>query len=148
MNKINSLLPIKNQKEKTSDYLQFKHNLKLRRKTMSNINNHRVDMNNDVLFQEISVENAAIIQGGAVVTLYNDINFGGDALGSDTEISDLSFTAYNDKASSINITEGTWAFYTDANYQGTSVTLNPGSYSWVENVGLPNDTISSFRRIG
>ncbi|MEH2361748.1 beta/gamma crystallin-related protein [Nostoc sp.] len=118
---------------------------------MSNINNHGVSMNKIELnphLQEISCENAAIIQGGGVVTLYNDVNYGGDALGSDTDISDLSQTAYNDKASSIYITQGTWAFYTDANYQGTSVALNPGAYNWVENVGLPNDSISSFRRIG
>ncbi|MEH2459688.1 beta/gamma crystallin-related protein [Nostoc sp.] len=118
---------------------------------MSNINNHGVSMNKIELsphLQELSSENAATIQGGAVITLYNDSNFGGDALGSDTDISDLSATAYNDKASSINITQGQWAFYTDANYQGTSVILNPGSYSSVENVGLPNDAISSFRRVG
>lgn len=118
---------------------------------MSNINNNGVSMNKIELsphLQEISCENAAIIQGGAVVTLYNDINFGGDSFGSDTEITDLSFTAYNDQASSIKIDSGSWAFYTDANYQGSSVVLNAGTYSSVENVGLPNDAISSFRRVG
>lgn len=107
---------------------------------------NKIDLGAD--FQELTCEQAAAIQGGAIVTLYNDINFGGDALGSDTEISDMSFTAYNDLASSIVITEGTWAFYENANYQGISASLGPGSYSWVENVGIPNDTISSFRRIG
>ena len=117
---------------------------------MSNINNREVSMNKIELnphLQEISCENAAIIQGGANITLYNDRDFRGDAFGSDTEISDLSFTNYNDQASAITISEGRWAFYTDANYQGTSVVLNPGSYSWVEDVGLPNDSISSFRRV-
>jgi Beta/Gamma crystallin len=151
VNKINSLLPIKNQKEENKLTFTSNPNPKLRRKTMSNINNNGASMNKIELsphLQEISCENAAVIQGGAIVTLYNDINYGGDALGSDTEISDLSFTAYNDQASSIYITQGTWAFYTDANYQGSSVVLNPGAYNWVENVGLPNDTISSFRRVG
>jgi Beta/Gamma crystallin len=83
----------------------------------------------------------------AIVTLFNDINFGGDALGSDTDIFDLSATRFNDLASSIVITEGTWTFCTDANLQGACTVLGPGSYSWVEDFGIPNDTISSFRRV-
>lgn len=84
----------------------------------------------------------------AAVVLYNDINFGGDALGADSEILDMSATNYNDQASSIVINEGTWTFCTDANLQGTCKVLGPGSYAWVEDVGIPNDTISSFRRVG
>ncbi len=107
---------------------------------------NKIDLGAD--FQELTYEQAAAIQGGAIVTLYNDVNFGGDAFGSDTEISDMNFTAYNDLASSIVITEGTWAFYEHTNYYGASAVLGPGTYSWVENVGIANDTISSFRRVG
>lgn len=84
----------------------------------------------------------------AAVVLYNDINFGGDSLGSDGDIFDLSATNYNDQASSIVIHEGTWTFCTDADMQGTCQVLGPGNYGWVEDVGIPNDTISSLKRVG
>ncbi|MEH2418904.1 beta/gamma crystallin-related protein [Nostoc sp.] len=104
-------------------------------------------MNNDVLFQELNCENAATIQGGAAVTLYNDRDFGGDSFQSGTNMSNLNRTAYNDQASSIKITGGTWRFWTDANFTGQSKALGSGSYSFVQDFGLPNDSISSFRLV-
>lgn len=54
----------------------------------------------------------------------------------------------NDRVTSIVINEGTWRFFTDSQYRGVSADFGPGRYA---NVGLgtiPNDSISSFQRIG
>lgn len=75
--------------------------------------------------------------------LYNDklgsFNSGGKAR--------LSSNA-NDQISSIFIVEGKWQFCTDANYKGQCRTLNPGFYYNPSQFKLPNDSISSFRRVG
>ncbi len=54
-------------------------------------------------------------------------------------------TFFNDLTSSIVILEGTWSFYTDANFIGELAVLGPGMYRWVEEVGIPNDSISSLQ---
>ncbi|MEH2331075.1 beta/gamma crystallin-related protein [Nostoc sp.] len=116
---------------------------------MSNINNHRVSMNKIELsphLQELSCENAAAIQGGANVELYDDIDFGRPLLFTDSSYSYVG-GAINDRVSSIRINSGIYEFWTDADFKGNSVTLGPGSYSFVPNVGLPNDTLSSFRQV-
>jgi len=96
-------------------------------------------------FTELDDETGAAIGGGAVV-LYNAVNFGGDSL---TRYTSTPYVGdkFNDKASSIVITSGTWRFYDGANYTGRSKELRPGRYSWVENFGITNDTISSFKKI-
>lgn len=117
---------------------------------MSNINNHGVSMNKIELsphLQELSCENAATIQGGANVELYDDVNFGKPLVFTDSDSSYVG-DAINDRVSSIRVNSGVYQFWTNANFQGQSVTLSPGDYSFVGNVGLPNDSLSSFRRVG
>ncbi len=82
----------------------------------------------------------------ARVVVYEHIDFGGDKL--DTKF-DKSYVgaSWNDKISSIKVKSGTWRFYEHANYEGRYWDLGPGDYSWVEDVGIPNDLISSFKRI-
>jgi hypothetical protein len=55
---------------------------------------------------------------------------------------------WNDKISSIIVVSGTWRFYEHANLGGQFWDLGPGYYHWVEEVGIPNDIISSFQPIG
>lgn len=96
--------------------------------------------------QDLTCEQAATIQGGAAVELYDDINFDKPMVYTDFDYSYVGDTL-NDRVSSIRINEGTWNFYTDANFEGNVVTLKPGSYPFVPNVGLPNDSLSSFKKV-
>ncbi|MDZ7951334.1 beta/gamma crystallin-related protein [Nostoc sp. DedQUE09] len=112
---------------------------------MSNINNHGVDMNNDVLFQELNCEKAATIQGGASAQVFTDANFSGLAstiFSDDIGLFDLN--NFNDKISSIKVFSGQWTFWSDANYSGVGIILNPGDYATIPPEF--NDVISSAKR--
>lgn len=55
---------------------------------------------------------------------------------------------WNDRISSIIVHSGSFLFYEDSNYGSTNwgpVSLEPGQYSWVGNVGIGNDSISSWK---
>ena len=55
---------------------------------------------------------------------------------------------FNDKISSFVIVSGTWQFFRDVNYgPPASNVFGPGRYNWVEYVGIPNDSVSSIRRV-
>jgi hypothetical protein len=57
----------------------------------------------------------------------------------------------NDRISSLVVLKGNWTFYRDPEYQNPyiknrkPITLPPGLYSWIEDVGIENDSISSMR---
>ncbi len=51
---------------------------------------------------------------------------------------------WNNQISSIEIHQGIWRFYIDANFQGDTIELGPGIYSW-QNGNEWNDSISSFQ---
>ncbi len=100
------------------------------------------------LYVELSFEEASTIQGGAKAILYENINFGGKSYRTGSR-SNYPYVGddWNDETSSIVITGGTWRFYADANFRGSFKDLGPGHYSWVENFGIANDTISSLKLI-
>jgi Beta/Gamma crystallin len=55
---------------------------------------------------------------------------------------------WNDIVSSFVIVSGTWQCFRDVNFQvPQGGLLGPGSYPFVENLGIDNDSISSVRRI-
>lgn len=56
-------------------------------------------------------------------------------------------STFNDSISSIIVVSGTWEFCTDSYYGGQKVVLGPGYYENEGRIGLPNDSISSFRVI-
>lgn len=86
----------------------------------------------------------------AHLILYENADFGGrhkDVYQSETFLAD-----FNDITSSFVIQEGYWQFYIDADFQGamgwmTPPTFGPGTYHWVEEVGIRNDAISSVRLV-
>ena len=83
----------------------------------------------------------------AAVELYNDSNFRGKLVETNSDILNVG-NDVNDRVTSIVINQGTWRFFTDSQYRGVSADLRPGRYP---NIGLgtiPNDSITSFRRIG
>jgi hypothetical protein len=83
----------------------------------------------------------------AAVELYNDSNFRGKLVETNSDTANVG-DSVNDRVTSIIINEGTWKFFTDSQYRGVSADFGPGRHP---NIGLgtiPNDSITSFRRIG
>jgi Beta/Gamma crystallin/Kelch motif len=55
---------------------------------------------------------------------------------------------FNDKTSSIVVLEGNWAFFADSGFSRQyPAILGPGLYSWVENVQIKNDDLSSLQPV-
>lgn len=88
----------------------------------------------------------ALMSGAAWadITLYQDANFQGRAQSSSGEVSDLRDIGFNDRASSIMVRGGRWLACSDAHFQGQCVSLAPGGYPSLSEMGL-NDRISSVR---
>lgn len=63
----------------------------------------------------------------------------------DRDVSDLSRYGFNDRAESIVINYGRWAFCVDANFRGRCVYMGPGTYDNLH--GGLNRRISSVRRL-
>ena len=79
------------------------------------------------------------------VTIYEDIDFGGALQTFYYSDSNLVDDGWNDYTSSFIVESGYVQFFEDINYGGeASDVFGPGSYSWVEDVGIPNDSISSI----
>lgn len=80
----------------------------------------------------------------AEITLYQKDNFRGRRVMADSEMTDLSSAGYNDTASSVVVRSGSWQLCDDANFRGRCVTLTPGQYPSMSQVGL-NDGVASVR---
>ena len=52
---------------------------------------------------------------------------------------------FNDKVSSLAVLSGQWEFFSDPGFQTNRVLLNKGLYTFVGDVGIKNDDISSLR---
>jgi hypothetical protein len=56
---------------------------------------------------------------------------------------------FNDKMSSFVIVSGRWQFFRDWHFENPmSNVFGPGLYKWVEDVGIPNDSVSSVKLVG
>ena len=83
----------------------------------------------------------------AAVELYNDSNFRNRLVETNSDSANVG-NDVNDRVTSIIINEGTWRFFTDSQYRGVSTDLGPGRYPNIGLGNIPNDSITSFRRIG
>ena len=85
------------------------------------------------------------------IVLFEHANFHGahkHLYGSEGNLNAGDDNFFNDKVSSFVINSGAWQFFRDSNFTGpASNVLGPGRYSWVESVGIPNDSVSSVRRV-
>ena len=107
-------------------------------------------------FKEVDDEVAATCSGGAApVTLYAGENLTGeskDLNGNDRDLRNGPFRGFNDKTSSIYIREGKWELFSNKEYsQGTGSSKNPlgpGLYKTAKDFGLPDNSLSSIRRVG
>ena len=85
------------------------------------------------------------------IVLFEHANFRGQhkhLYGSENNLAAQEDNFFNDKVSSFVIVSGTWQFFRDINFTGpASNVLGPGRFSFVESVGIPNDSVSSVRRV-
>jgi hypothetical protein len=77
--------------------------------------------------------------------LYEHSGFQGATLRAVGDVPSLGDSGFNDRASGMFISWGTWQLCEHANYQGRCFTAGPGQYAEMP-AGM-NDTVSSFRRI-
>ncbi len=119
---------------------------------MSKINNHGIGINKMNLaidLQELTCEQAAAIQGGARIILYEDANFQGESLTIDGssagETLSLSGDPLDNKVSSFKVESGEWSLWSEGNASGVGfAATGPGEYSSIPDMDSRlNDTISS-----
>ena len=79
------------------------------------------------------------------VILYQHSAFQGSSLTVTHAIPNLHDLGWGDTVSSIIVLNGYWTFYLHDNYHGKNVTLGPGNYRRVQDIGFPNDGMSSLR---
>lgn len=99
--------------------------------------------------KELDDEVAATIQGGWDLEAFKDINYRGGRLAA-ANVGFPRLNSADNHISSLKIHAGKWRFYNFPDYseRGGYKDLGPGQYPWVVNAGIPNDWISSFKRIG
>ena len=84
----------------------------------------------------------------ARIILYKDYEFGGDSIAIEDAVSDLSEYDFNDCVSSLVIEDGEWDFYRDVDFEGDyGITLGPGDYPNVDDLGISNDDLSSLKPV-
>ena len=88
---------------------------------------------------------AAASAGAADLTLYTDGDFQGRPLNVIIDMHQLGSMNFNDRASSVVIEKGAWVLCSDEDFSGKCVTLEPGRYGSLSEMGL-DDTITSVRR--
>jgi hypothetical protein len=81
------------------------------------------------------------------ITFFEHPDFTGRRFGSNYSVNNLADQGFNDRASSIVVRNGAWQLCTDAYFRGRCVTLQPGEYRNLAQIGLSN-SISSARELG
>jgi hypothetical protein len=83
--------------------------------------------------------------GAADLTLYTEGDFQGRPLNVVIDIRQLGSLNFNDRASSVVVEKGAWVLCTDEDFGGKCITLEPGRYGSLKQLGL-DDAITSVRR--
>jgi hypothetical protein len=83
----------------------------------------------------------------AQLTMFENDGFQGRRYDVQGAIENLANSGFNDTASSIIVRSGTWQVCADAYFRGRCITLKPGQYPSLNNMGM-NDAVSSAREIG
>ena len=87
----------------------------------------------------------APVCGAADLTLYTDGDFQGRPLNVVIDLPQLGSLNFNDRASSVVIEKGAWILCSDEDFAGKCVTLEPGRYGSLKELGL-DDNVTSVRR--
>ncbi|HEX6792602.1 MAG TPA: beta/gamma crystallin-related protein [Casimicrobiaceae bacterium] len=83
----------------------------------------------------------------AELTLFGRPGFEGRRFRTDNSVPNLDRTDFNDRASSVVVRDGLWQLCDDAYFRGNCVTLQPGRYPSLREMGL-NNRVSSVRELG
>jgi len=81
---------------------------------------------------------------GVGLQLYADSDFSGESVRIERDVADLSRANFNDRASSVVVTGGTWEICSDARFSGNCATYRPGQYA---RIGGLSRQVSSVRRV-
>ncbi|CAG0957898.1 hypothetical protein BURK1_00553 [Burkholderiales bacterium] len=81
------------------------------------------------------------------IIFFEYADFNGRRVSASNSVSDLANSGFNDRASSMVVRSGTWQVCTESYFRGRCVTLNPGEYRNLGQIGLANQ-ISSARQVG
>ena len=81
------------------------------------------------------------------IQFFEHPDFSGRRFGANNSINNLADQGFNDRASSVVIRSGAWQLCSDAYFRGRCVTLQPGEYRNLAQIGLSN-TVSSARELG
>ena len=84
--------------------------------------------------------------GAADLTLYTDGEFQGRPLNVVIDLPQLGSLNFNDRASSVVVEKGAWVLCTGEDFTGKCVTLEPGRYASLKELGLDKDVTSVRRR--
>ncbi len=90
------------------------------------------------------------VAGAAEIILYDFFDFGGQSVTLTDSAPDLRDQNFDNDLESFRVISGTWRIHRDANYQdnsGPSLTVGPGDYPNIEQLGYPQDRMSSVRLI-
>jgi uncharacterized protein YcfJ len=82
----------------------------------------------------------------AQVTFYEHEGFQGRSFTTERRVDNFDRYGFNDRASSVIVSNSRWEVCDDAGFQGRCVVLRPGSYSSLGAMGL-NDRVSSVRAL-
>ena len=85
--------------------------------------------------------------GAQQIIFFELPDFNGRRYAVNDSVSNMASGGFNDRASSVVVRTGSWQLCTDAYFRGRCVTLNPGEYRNLGQVGLSNQ-ISSARQLG
>jgi hypothetical protein len=87
----------------------------------------------------------ASVSGAADLTLYAEDGFQGRPLNVVIDLRQLASVNFNDRASSVVVEKGAWILCTEEDFSGSCVTLEPGRYGSLKELGL-EDAVTSVRR--
>src|SRR5512142_865455 len=82
----------------------------------------------------------------AELTLFSNDGFRGEQFRANDTIVNLANSGFNDRAQSAVIRDGVWQLCDDAYFRGRCVTLQPGRYASLRDMGLDN-SVSSAREV-
>ena len=82
----------------------------------------------------------------AELTLFSNDRFRGEQFRANDTIVNLANSGFNDRAQSAVIRDGVWQLCDDAYFRGRCVTLQPGRYASLRDMGLDN-SVSSAREV-
>jgi len=86
------------------------------------------------------------LAGAADLVLYEEGDFQGRPVNVVIDMRQLGTANFNDRASSVVIEKGSWVLCTEEDFSGTCITLEPGRYSSLKELGLENEVTSVRRR--